>query len=520
MFEWGDAAHGGSHPARVSRARTGGPGAARAPVVPGPPAPSPVEAALERELARMVDEVFVPDVAWFANGDRARAAVEPAASLAAELDAALPGPGLASRLVALEPADLDDHTLVEVLAAWERVAAWAQAGSARALAELLERTRGSAEHEFTVDGVAARLGMTRHAAAQLVTVAHGTAGLPEVADALATGRIDRRKAETLIATGRLPDDRRRAAVREVLPEAERLTVPQLRERLRRAEIRIDPDGAERRHHAARSERFVRLEPVDDAMAYLTAYLPADDAARVLAAVEQVAVPMHRTPGETRRLDACRADALVGLVTGDLTPTGSVHGSATGPATGRRPGVQVTVAASTLLGADDLPGLLAGHGPVPAAVARALAADPDATWRRILTDPATGVLTDLSSRSYRPSPALRAAVIARDITCTFPGCRVPAWRTDLDHLDPFDPDRDAPQTHGDNLHALCRTHHRAKTLGGWHVTHDPATGTTRWTAPTGHQHDRPPTIADPAHRPPREEGPPGSTAEQQTGPPPF
>jgi hypothetical protein len=44
------------------------------------------------------------------------------------------------------------------------MAAWAQSGSARVLGELLERTRGSAEHEFMVDGVAARLGATRHAA--------------------------------------------------------------------------------------------------------------------------------------------------------------------------------------------------------------------------------------------------------------------------------------------------------------------------------------------------------------------
>ena len=157
---------------------------------------------------------------------------------------------------------------------------------------------------------------------------------------------------------------------------------------------------------------------------------------------------------------------------------------------------MSVAASTLLGSDDLPAILAGHGPIPAAMARALASDPDAVWQRLFTDPASGVLTDVSSRTYRPGAALRAAVVARDVTCAFPGCRVPAASSDLDHVAPFDPTADAPQTHGANLHALCRTHHRAKTVGGWQVARDPATGRTTWTAPTGHRFARDPVSHDP------------------------
>ncbi|GAA1721073.1 hypothetical protein GCM10009809_15870 [Isoptericola hypogeus] len=467
-------------------------------------------------------------------------------------------------MASLELADLDDHTLVEALAAWERVASWAQAGSARALAELLERTRDTSGHEFVTDGVAARLGLTRRAAEQHVTVAHGTARLPEVADALAGGLVDRRKAEVLISTGRLPDDRRRQAVRDLLPDVEHLTSPQIRARLKRAEIEVDPDGAEERHQAARRDRYVRLQPVDDAMAYLTAYLPADDAVRAFGALDEAAFAMRRSPGEQRRLDECRADALTGLLSGilsagppakpyspdgsctdpagpddgpgnapdggavharradpvtrekgegrrsvarPLVAEGSVIGSGTAGATpsrrgaNHRAGVHVSVAASTLLGADDLPATLARYGPIPAGMARALASDPDAVWQRIFTDPGTGALVDTSARTYRPSPSLRAAVIARDITCTFPGCRVPATGCDLDHIAPYDPTTDGPQTHGDNLHALCRTHHRAKTTGGWHVTRDPKTGITHWTTPTGHQHQRPPE----AHGPPEERG---------------
>lgn len=440
--------------------------------------------------------------------------------LLAVLDDAAPGPDLAGMLAALDEAELDDFTILEVLAAWERVAAWAQAGSARVLAEMLERTRGSSRHEFVADAVAARLGLTRHAAAQLVTVAHGAARLPEVADALAAGVVDRRKAEALVDAGRLPDDVRREVVAGVLPDAERLTAPQIRARMRRAEIEADPDGAEARHRAARAERFVRLEPVDDAMAYLTAYLPADDAARAFAAIDDAGLALRRAPGETRRLDECRADALTALVTDRLAlagtpPGGDAGGPASPPRTHRRAGVRVTVAASTLLGSDDLPAILAGHGPIPAAMARALASDPDAVWQRLFTDPASGVLTDLSSRSYRPSVALRAAVVARDVTCTFPGCQVPAATSDLDHVEPFDPASDAPQTHGDNLHGLCRTHHRAKTVGGWQVARDPDGGHTTWVAPTGHRFTRDPVVQDPrvAARPVR-------PRRDREGPPPF
>ena len=45
-------------------------------------------------------------------------------------------------------------------------------------------------------------------------------------------------------------------------------------------------------------------------------------------------------------------------------------------------VRVTIPYTALLGADELPGDLAGYGPIPAAVARDLAAG--GTWRRILT----------------------------------------------------------------------------------------------------------------------------------------
>ena len=112
----------------------------------------------------------------------------------------------------------------------------------------------------------------------------------------------------------------------------------------------------------------------------------------------------------------------------------------------RPAIQVTVAASTLLGLDEQPGELAGHGPIPASVARRLAADPTGTWRRLLTDPATNTLLDYGRTTYRPPKDLTDHVIARDQTCTFPGCaRKPTTATSTTAPPSTTAGRPAPKT---------------------------------------------------------------------------
>jgi hypothetical protein len=152
----------------------------------------------------------------------------------------------------------------------------------------------------------------------------------------------------------------------------------------------------------------------------------------------------------------------------------------------RADVLVTVPVGTLLGLSGEPGELAGHGPIPASMARRLAAD--GTWRRILTDPVDGGVLDVGRRSYAPPAALADYVIARDQRCRFPGCRQPARRCDLDHTIPYPK---GPTSAG-NLAALCRHHHRLKHLAGWQVE-QPEPGVLLWTSPTGHRY----RIAPPA-----------------------
>jgi hypothetical protein len=139
---------------------------------------------------------------------------------------------------------------------------------------------------------------------------------------------------------------------------------------------------------------------------------------------------------------------------------------------------VMVDLPTLVGLDDNLGHVPGYGPVPAPIARELAADA-ANWRRFLVD-TSGVLLDAGAHTYRPSDALREHVAARDWTCTFPGCGRSAADADLDHLVNFD----GTNTQAANLHPVCRTHHRVKTHTDWTPDRQPD-GDTVWVSPTGH-----------------------------------
>jgi hypothetical protein len=85
--------------------------------------------------------------------------------------------------------------------------------------------------------------------------------------------------------------------------------------------------------------------------------------------------------------------------------------------------------------------------------------------------------------YTPSAALDRYVRLRDRTCRFPGCNRPAQFTDLDHRVAF---AAGGRTTADNLHCLCRHHHRLKHEGNWTVRRNPD-GSHTWTSPTGRQY---------------------------------
>ena len=252
------------------------------------------------------------------------------------------------------------------------------------------------------------------------------------------------------------------------------------------------------------------------MGWLTAYLPATDAAAVWGVVDDMAHQLRHTTGEDRTLSQLRADSLTGIITGRLLPadrfTDAGAGAATSladarlapslanygvlpaaatdvtesarsrpvrsPAADRRRTARTYRCARVAAGH---PSARAGSGaagtghpdpprrprhqsqPPPCSAwtthpdtSRDTAPSPprphgiiatDATWQRLLTDPVTGILTDYSTTTYQPGKVLRAAVEARDETCTFGWCDTPASRSDLDHIQPFDHQHHEPRRHG-------------------------------------------------------------------------
>lgn len=145
---------------------------------------------------------------------------------------------------------------------------------------------------------------------------------------------------------------------------------------------------------------------------------------------------------------------------------------------RRPTINVTIDLPTALGLAENPGQLAGYGPIPAAIAREIAAD--GRWKRFITDPINGTLIDYGRETYEPPQDLQDFLIARDRTCRFPGCRQPAHLSDIDHAIPWE---EGGKTSADNLGVLCRRHHNLKTHGGWKIVNQ-NDGACTWISPTG------------------------------------
>jgi Domain of unknown function (DUF222) len=406
-----------------------------------------------------------------------------------------PTPELAALLDTAGLPKLGAYELVEAVAGWQRLASWAAARQAAAIMELSRRAemqpvqegrRIESMNPLRVTGteVAARLALTPREGEGLVVRARVWAeDLPATWAALEAGRIDVRKAEVIAdALGKHDPRLARAVEAEVLDRAGDLTVPQLRRLIIRTLHRLDPSTMTERAQKSADNRFVRVEPAADGMAWLEAYLPVEDAAAIQNAVQAAAEAMtHATPDDGRTDAQRQADALaqmgwLALATGRLG--GCDCGQRLANRHGRPVTVQVTVSISTLLGLEDQSGELAGYGPIPAETARRLAGY--GTWRRLVTDPLTGALLDYGRTRYEPPADLVDHIVTRDRTCRWPGCDRPAARNDIDHTIPFPY---GPTAEG-NLAAFCKGHHIGKHHSRWRVS-QPEPGRFVWISPTGH-----------------------------------
>lgn len=186
--------------------------------------------------------------------------------------------------------------------------------------------------------------------------------------------------------------------------------------------------------------------------------------------------------------------------------------------GRKPLIQVVVALDTLLGGDR-PADLVGHGPIPAATARAVALG--GIWQRVVTDPLTGHVVDVGRNRYRPTAEMADFVRARDRVCRGCGRRL----HDLDHHQAWAADHG--ETRHDNLNGYCRRCHVLKDQPGWQVLSAPdgtvtqisPNGATRTTRPWDHRDltEPFPIAMPPVTMPPVTRPSPGATPDSGTTP---
>lgn len=418
------------------------------------------------------------------------------------------------RLLQIDPKSLTQNGRIDYLAALEKQYSWlysliqeatlAIAGSEPSTNENIWDGVDEAERE----DVAAALRLSPNTAQLRIDVARTLSKhLPETCNALASGEIS--SAHANLIARETADALARGVSPDILPliESEALahsefhTAAQVGKKLRTLFAQYAPEVLEEVVAIARETRSVRIYPEGDGMTNVIALLPAEDAQTVYLAINTMVdlaaaksnqdLPMAVA---SLTMDMKRADALtmiasdfLGRAAGEFTP----H---------RRPvSINVTVDLPTLLGLANNPGELEGHGPIPASIARKLAAD--GKWRKFITDPLTGNLLDMGRESYLPSQFLVDFLSARDRICRFPGCSQPARLGDIDHAKSWE---EGGETNPANLGFLCRRHHRLKTHGGWKLESF-ADGSCKWRSPEGKNYFVP---ARPLSRPMTSSAPPG------------
>ncbi|MGM9472869.1 DUF222 domain-containing protein [Pseudarthrobacter sp. YS3] len=266
--------------------------------------------------------------------------------------------------------------------------------------------------------------------------------------------------------------------------------------------RHHPVSIEKRHARSVADRRLEYRPDRDGMAWLSAYLPADQAAGIWNRTTAAARALQG-PDEDRTMTQRRADIAANLLlggdiesnmeasgtavladggTGPTADTGSgKDGSAAGRVPSPRAQVLLTVPIMSLLGATDEPAMLDGYGPIPVTMARRLIADGATSFHRVLIDPRDGAPLEIGRTSYPVTKAQRQWLRLRDGKCPFPGCHNQSLDNEADHLLAWGK---GGTTGISNLAQPCPKHHKLRHTGGWEpgpATKDHPPG---WTSPTG------------------------------------
>jgi Domain of unknown function (DUF222) len=167
------------------------------------------------------------------------------------------GPGLSAVLASIDPAALSGFDLVELITARGRQVSFEQAQLLRAVRELAYTPPSVSERvervdrpdEYVVGEVAFALSWTQVKAQTEVGLALEVMDrIPAVFDALQTGAVDVGKARVICTELELVEDEQARTIAAALlaGEAGRATTAQLRARIRRLVLAVNPDAARTR----------------------------------------------------------------------------------------------------------------------------------------------------------------------------------------------------------------------------------------------------------------------------------
>ena len=272
-------------------------------------------------------------------------------------------------------------------------------------------------------------------------------GLDHVRGLFAAGELAEATVLQVVAATDHLDPGERAAVDQRLAGEgiQRLGVRRVHDLVTGLAMEIAPEKAKLKARAARAGRHVRIRLAADGMADLVAHLPAEQAAACLGALHR-AVHEHYVTAETvtRSRGQILADTLVERLTGQTT-AGDVNVE-----------VQILVPVESLLDpTSPLPAQIAGHGPIPADIAREMLHTGKKTLRRLVTR--DGIVIGGDSRRRAFDGVLETFIRARDGNrCTEPYCDAP-----IRHIDHKERWADGGRTEFVNGRGLCEFHNHAR-----------------------------------------------------------
>ena len=403
---------------------------------------------------------------------------------------------------------------------------------ARAAVTYADAARAVAPPDASVQGqemavtaeVACALSIGERAAGSFLAVSHALATtLPLTLLALQSGTISWQHARVMADEAATLDPAGAAALEAHFldPDAPGaasgcpagdMPASRFRHRARTWRERHHTESIEKRHAKGVLDRRVEYAPDQDGMAWLSAYLPADQAAAIWNRTTAVARGLQG-PEESRTLTQLRADILATALlgggnqgstggqgsTGNQGSAGGADGSGPGQVPPPRAQVLVTVPVFSLLGVTEEPAMLDGYGPIPASMARDIVANGAGSFYRVLVDPRDGAPLEIGRTSYRLSKAMRNWLRLRDGKCPFPGCSNNSLDNEADHILAW---AKGGTTGISNLGQPCPKHHKLRHNGGWQPTPATKNEPPGWISPSGrryqseHQDWEPPHWPDP------------------------